>query len=247
MLAEGVVPSNVREGYLTRLIIRRTYRLLRALTIEEKLPEIIDLQIAFWSQSFPHLKGMRNEILDILSVEQNKFKQTLKRGGSLVKRIAQELKMGGVSQVPTETLIELYDSHGLPPEVVQETAKREEVEVKVPENFYMMVAQRHVQAPPPREVETMKEIEAMVSDLPETRMLYYEDPYLSRFEARVLRVLNDKYVVLEKTAFYPEGGGQPSDLGYLKFNETQSEVVDVQKVGNVIVHLMKGSVPQEGD
>ena len=247
MLAEGVVPSNVREGYLTRLIIRRTYRLLRALTIEEKLPEIIDLQIAFWSQSFPHLKGMRNEILDILSVEQNKFKQTLKRGGSLVKRIAQELKMEGVSQVPTETLIELYDSHGLPPEVVQETAKREEVEVKVPENFYMMVAQRHVQAPPPREVETMKEIEAMVSDLPKTRMLYYEDPYLSRFEARVLRVLNDKHIVLEKTAFYPEGGGQPSDLGHLKFNETQSEVVDVQKVGNVIVHLVKGSVPQEGE
>jgi len=109
------------------------------------------------------------------------------------------------------------------------------------------VAQRHVQAPPPREVETMKEIEAMVSDLPETRMLYHEDPYLSQFEALVLRVLNDKYVVLEKTAFYPEGGGQPSDLGYLKFNETQSEVVDVQKVGNVIVHLVKGSVPQEGE
>jgi len=247
MLAEGVVPSNVREGYLTRLIIRRTYRLLRALKIEEKLQEIIDLQIAFWSQSFPHLKEMRDEILEILSVEQSKFKQTLKRGGSLVKRIAQELKARGISQVPTETLIELYDSHGLPPEVVQENAKREEIEVKVPENFYMMVAQRHVQAPPPREVETMKEIEAMVSDLPETRMLYYGDPYLSRFEARVLRVLNDKYVVLEKTAFYPEGGGQPSDFGYLKFNETQSEVVDVQKVGNVIVHLVKGSVPQEGD
>ena len=247
MLAEGVVPSNVREGYLTRLMIRRTYRLLRALAIEERLPDIIDIQIAFWSQDFPHLREMRDEILEILSVERNKFRETLKRGGSLVRRIARGLKEKGVSQIPTETLIELYDSHGLPPEVVRETAEKEGVEVSVPENFYMMVAARHVQAPPPREVEVTKELEAMVSDLPETRMLYYEDPYLSEFEAQVLRVLNNQYVVLEKTAFYPEGGGQPADQGYLKFNGTRSEVVDVQKIGNVIVHAIKGRVPREGD
>jgi len=247
MLAEGVVPSNVREGYLTRLMIRRTYRLLRTLAIEEKLPDIIDMQIAFWSQDFPHLKEMRDEILEILSVERSKFRETLKRGGSLVRRIARELKEKRVSQIPMETLIELYDSHGLPPEVVRETAEREGVEVSMPENFYMMVAARHVQAPPPREVEVTKELEAMVSDLPETRMLYYEDPYLPEFQARVLRVLNNQHVVLEKTAFYPEGGGQPADRGYLKFNGTRSEVVDVQKIGNVIVHTIKGRVPREED
>ena len=247
ILAEGVVPSNVREGYLTRLMIRRTYRLLRALAIEERLPDIIDMQIAFWSQDFPHLREMRDEILEIFSVERNKFRETLKRGGSLVRRIARGLKEKGFSRIPTEALIELYDSHGLPPEVVRETAEKEGVEVSVPENFYMMVAARHVQAPPPREVEVTKEFEAMVSDLPETRMLYYENPYLSEFEARVLRVLNNQYVVLEKTAFYPEGGGQPADQGYLKFDGTRSEVVDVQKIGNVIVHAIKGRVPREGD
>jgi alanyl-tRNA synthetase len=53
--------------------------------------------------------------------------------------------------------------------------------------------------------------------------------------------------VLEKTAFYPEGGGQPADHGYLKFGKTRSEVVDVQKIGNVIVHVVQGSTPKEGD
>jgi len=247
MLAEGVVSSNVREGYLTRLMLRRTYRLLRALAIEEKLLDIIDLQIAFWSKDFPRLKEMRDEIMEMLSVERDKFEQTLKRGGSLVKRIAQGLKAKGVSGIPLGTLTELYDSHGLPPEVVQETAETEGVEVRVPENFYTMVAERHVQAPPLREEGKMGELEAAVSDLPKTRMLYYEEPYLSEFEARVLRVLDDRHVILEKTAFYPEGGGQPADHGHLTFDKTRSEVVDVQKVGNVILHVVKGAVPREGE
>jgi len=247
MLAEGVVPSNVREGYLTRLIIRRTYRLLKTLAIDEKLPEIIDMQIAFWAQDFPHLKEMRDEILEILSVEQDKFKETLKKGDALVKRISQGLKAKAISRIPTETLIELYDSHGLPPEVVRETAENNGVEVKVPENFYIMVAERHVQAPPQREVKKIEGLEAKVSDLPETQMLYYKDAYVTEFEAQVLRVVDNKYVVLEKTAFYPEGGGQPSDHGHLEFAGIKSEVADVQKLGNVIVHALKGSVPKEGD
>ena len=247
MLAEGIVPSNVGEGYLTRLMLRRTYRLLRMLAIEKKLLDIIDLQIASWSKDFPHLQEMRDNILEILSVEQDKFRETLKRGRLLVKRITQDLKAKGLSEIPTETLIELYDSHGLPPEVVKETAESEGFQAKVPENFYAEVAERHVQAPPPREMEKIEGLEALVSGLPETRMLYYEDAYLTEFEAKVLRVLDNKYVVLEKTAFYPEGGGQPADHGYLKFDKTQSEVVDVQKIGNVIVHVVKGSVPKEGD
>jgi len=190
---------------------------------------------------------MQNEILEILSAERDKFEQTLKRGSSLVKRIAQGLKSKRISEVPLETLTELYDSHGLPPEVVKETAEVEGVGVSVPENFYTMVAEKHVQASSSREEGKMTELESMVSDLPETRMLYYENPYLSEFEARVLKVLNGQHVILEETAFYPEGGGQPADHGYLTFNEKRSEVVDVQKIGNVIIHVMKGPSPQEGE
>jgi len=246
MLAEGVVPSNVREGYLTRLMLRRTYRALRNLGIEEKLLNIINMQIDFWSKDFPHLKEMRNEILEILSAEMEKFKQTLQRGGNLVRKTVRELKAKGATQIPEETLIEFYDSHGLPPEVVKEAAEEEGILTEVPEDFYTMVAKRHIQAPPVQEAGGMEKLKDRVSDLPETGELYYEDSHLSEFTATVLGVMDEKYVVLDRTAFYPEGGGQLADKGHLKFEEGRSEVVDVQKVGRVIVHELKGPVPREG-
>ncbi len=246
MLSEGVVPSNVREGYLTRLMLRRTYRALRTLGIEAKLLDIVDEQIGFWSRDFPHLKEMRGEILEILSAERDKFKETIQRGRTLVTRIAEELKAKGVSKIPEATLIELYDSHGLPPEIVRETVEAKQIQTDVPDDFYMRVAEKHVQASPSQETETSEELDEAVSGLPETRRLYYEDAYVSEFEAEVLKVLAGKRVVLDKTAFYPEGGGQPADHGHLEFGGNRSEVVDVQKIGNVIFHVVKGAVPRKG-
>ena len=246
MLAESVVPSNVEEGYLARLIIRRTYRLLKTLGIEDKLPEIIDLQIKTYSKDFPYLKKMRDEIQTMLAVEREKYQQTLERGRLLVQRIAQELKAKKASKIPNETLVELYDSHGLPPEVVRETAKEESIAVEVPDNFYTMIAARHLTEPPKEETELAKKLEPLVADLPETRMLYYGDSYQTRFEAKVLRVLSRRYVVLDQTIFYPEGGGQPADIGLLEFDGKQCKVVDAQKVGKVIAHELQGTVPKEG-
>jgi alanyl-tRNA synthetase len=242
MLAEGIVPSNVREGYLARLMIRRTHRLLRALGIEDRLSDIIDLQIDFWRQDFPYLKEMRDEILEILGVEQEKFRQTLERGESLVKRIVKDLKRKKTNEFSVETLVELYDSHGLPPEIVKEIVEKEGVRVDVPEDFYTVVAERHAEAPKMEQVEKFEGLENKVSGLPDTGMLYYEDAYLREFKAEVLHVIDGKFVVLDKTAFYPEGGGQPADSGVLMLDGKSVEVVDVQKVGNVIVHVVKGSM-----
>lgn len=244
MLAEGVVPSNVQEGYLTRLMIRRTYRLLKALGIENRLDEIIDLQIREWGKDFPHLEDMQNEIIEMLLVEQQKFEDTLKRGAQLVERIVNDLKRKGKKRIPTETLVELYDSHGLPPEVVRDSAEKEGVQVKKTKDFYKMVAERHLEAP--QKTVLVDERANLVSDLPETRMLYYEDAYLTEFHSRVLRVLDRNQVVLEQTNFYPEGGGQPGDTGVLEFDGRKSKVVDAQKVGKVIIHILKNRAPQEG-
>ncbi len=246
MLAEGVVPSNMQGGYLTRLMIRRTYRLLRTLGIEEKLQEIVDSQIGLWSKDFPHLKEMQDEILTMLSVERKKYEETLKRGSRLAKRVATELKSKRITEMPEETLVQLYDSHGLPPEVVAETAETEGMRINVPDDFYAKVAAQHLEAPQTVKEEPIKGVEQTLSDLPPTRTLYYEDPYIQEFEAKVLRVADSKYVVLDQTAFYPEGGGQPADHGTLKFNNKETNVADVQKIGNVIVHVVKGAAPKEG-
>jgi len=70
---------------------------------------------------------------------------------------------------------------------------------------------------------------------------------MKEFEAKVLKVIDNEYVVLDKSCFYPEGGGQPADNGYLMFDGNKVEVVDVQKVGRVITHKVKSKVvPKEG-
>jgi alanyl-tRNA synthetase len=246
MLSEGIVPSNIHEGYLARLLFRRVYRLLRSLNIDvERLYDIVDMQVDLWSRDYPHVKTMRNEIVEMLKVEEEKFDDTLKRGEGMVKRIVSELKAKKVNRLPESTLSELYDSHGLPPEIVKEAAEAEGVAVEVPEDFYALIANRHMQADKPVEEEETKAeaaLEVAVVGLPSTEQMYYVDAYVKEFEAKVLRVIDGKYVVLDRTCFYPEGGGQPSDEGFLLFDDARVEVVHVQKVGRVIVHETKARV-----
>jgi hypothetical protein len=87
----------------------------------------------------------------MLKVEEEKFKDTLLRGEGMVKRIAADLKSKGTGKLSSDTLAELYDSHGLPPEIVKQAAEKEGVDVEVPENFYALIASRHMAAPKPVE------------------------------------------------------------------------------------------------
>jgi alanyl-tRNA synthetase len=210
----------------------------------------MDMQISFWSGDFPHLKEMRNEIMEMLKSEEVKFEETIMRGEGMVKRIASELKAARKREIPIETLTELYDSHGLPPEIVKQAAEREALRVEIPDDFYALIAQRHMQLTKPVEEEEVRHeewLEKAVENVPATEQLYYVDQYAKEFEAKVLKVIGDEYVVLDKTCFFPEGGGQPADSGHFTFGRNKVEVVDVQKVGNVIVHRLKGEVPREGD
>jgi len=248
ILSEGIVPSNIQEGYLARLVFRRIYRLLRVLGIPDKLYDILDMQINLWSKDFPHLKEMQNEIMEMVNAEEQKFEETIKRGEAMVKRILTDLKTGGKKAIPIRTLTELYDSHGLPPEIVQQTAEKEEMKVEIPDNFYALIAQRHMQVSKPVEEEAKLEVwlKTAFVDIPETKQLYYQDQYIKEFEAKALKVVDGEYVALDKTCFYPEGGGQPADAGYLAFDGKKAEVVDVQKVGKVVIHKLEGPVPGEG-
>jgi len=243
MLSEGVVPSNIQEGYLARLLFRRVYRLMRTLNMDSaKLYDIVDMQADWWAKDFPHIKKMQGEIVEMLKVEEEKFKDTLQRGEGMVKRITAELKSKKTGKLPMTTLTELYDSHGLPPEIVKEVAEKEGIEVEVPENFFSLIANRHMAASKPVEEEEAKaeeNLEKVAETLPGTEQLYYSDVYMKEFDAKVQKIISGVYVVLEGTCFYPEGGGQPNDLGWIVSEDERNEVVDVQKVGKVIVHKLK--------
>jgi alanyl-tRNA synthetase len=245
MLSEGVVPSNIQEGYLARLLFRRVYRLMRTLNMDPaKLYDIVEMQADYWGKDFPRIKDMQNEINEMLKVEEEKFVETLKRGEGMVKRIATDLKTKGTGKLPMDTLTELYDSHGLPPEIVKQAAEKEGIEVEVPENFYALIANRHMQAPKPAEEEETKAeqtLQKVAEQLPATEQLYYADVYQKEFEAKVLKIFNGTYVVLDKTCLYPEGGGQPTDQGWLISGDAKFNVVEVQKIGKVIVHKLKAT------
>ena len=241
MLSEGVVPSNIQEGYLARLLFRRVYRLMRTLSMDPaKLYDIIDMQVEYWGKDFPQIKAMQSEIIEMLKVEEEKFKDTLLRGEGMVKRIATDLKTKGTSKLPMDTLVELYDSHGLPPEIVKQAAEKEGVDVQVPENFYALIANRHMQATKATEEKTAatQTLEKEVAQLPATEQVYYTDVYQKEFNANVLKLINERYVVLDRTCFYPEGGGQPADHGWLIIGDTKYDVVDTQKIGKVIIHKL---------
>ena len=248
IISEGVVPSNVRVGYLARLLIRKTYRLLRNMRCEDKLLDLIELQLDYWGEDFPHLREMKEEVLDIVGTEVKKFEETIQKGSSYVERELSTIRKSGVKDVPTDFLVKVYDERGITPDIVESIAKKLEMDVRAPENFYELVASKHLRA---EEIEIsdekLKLLEEIFKDVPTTEKSYYQEPFTQKFRAKVLKVHED-YVALDKTFFYPEGGGAVSDRGILRHSKGACEVTDVQILaGGVIVHKIDGPPPNAGE
>ncbi|AEK73221.1 alanyl-tRNA synthetase [Thermococcus sp. 4557] len=237
MLADGVIPSNVKAGYLARLLIRKSIRHLRELGLGIPLAEIVAMHIKELSPTYPEFKEMEDVILDIINVEEKRYQETLRRGSDLVKREVAKLKKAGRDEIPLERLLLFYESHGLTPEIVAEVAQKEGIKVEIPDNFYTLVAKEAEKTEKKTAAEYAVDFE-LVKDLPDTKTLYYEDPFMKEFDAEVLKVIDD-WVILNQTAFYPEGGGQPCDLGELEVEGEKVEVRDVQKIGKVILHRVE--------
>ena len=234
MLADGIVPSNSGEGYLARLVIRRTLRAMNTINADVPLSELLLLQINYWSEDFPRLNSRKDYILDVINYEEERFKETLRRGLKVIKRYLKKRRKLGIDE-----LIELYDSHGLPPDIVAQKAQELGIEVDIPTNFYALVAARHRGGVSRKEVIKLpQEIVEWAKKLPETRRLFHENPYIKEFKAKIIGI-KDKYIVLDATAFYPEGGGQKPDLGYIISSNDMVKVVDVQKINGVIVHVLE--------
>ncbi|MEW5937190.1 MAG: alanine--tRNA ligase [Candidatus Thermoplasmatota archaeon] len=223
LLNDGVIPSNAKAGYFARLLVRRALRALDSLQIEMPLGEVLQRHIDYFGAHFPELIENQDAILKIVAVEEERYRDTVSKGRALVGEMEARLEGRGFGK---EELIQLYDTHGLSPEVVQEIAS---VPFEVPDDFYRQVAARHIQ--PERETEPHQEH----IDAPPTELLFYADPYMRGFEATVLQV-SRRDVVLDRTCFYPEGGGQESDTGTLD----GQRVEHVRKIGNVVVHELEG-------
>ncbi len=244
MLGDGIVPSNTGEGYLARLVIRRAARLLALLGSDASLVDLVEKQLEYWRDMYPRYYEMRGYILEVTRLEEERFRKILENAEKIVARLLSRKKSLGL-----DDLILLYDSHGIPPDIVANVAKRLGVQVEIPHDFYAKVAERHgARGGVAREVEKSKLPEDVVvwaEGFGETRRLFHEDPYMRRFEARVLGV-RGKHVVLDATAFYPTGGGQLHDTGVIYCEGREYRVVDVEKTPrNTIVHILDREMPKE--
>ncbi|HXX54460.1 MAG TPA: alanine--tRNA ligase [Methanoregula sp.] len=243
MLGDCIVPSNVREGYLARLVIRRTLRMMNELKIDVPLGELIEQQTRIIG-----MKKFEQEIpvvREIVERETEKYAATLERGSRIVQKLAKTYKAKS-QRVPLAEIITLYDSHGIQPEMVRDIAAKEGAVVDLPDNFYSMVADMHSESKKEAEVSEAEKYTGRVQGLPPTKKLYYEQPSDIEFEAVVLDFF-DGYAVTDQTLFYPEGGGQPADTGTLVSTDSMVRVDAVIKVGEVVLHHVTGGVLRRGE
>jgi len=225
-IADGLLPSNVGGGYNLRVILRRALGFIDDFRWDIDLTDVCELHTRHLRLMCPELSEHIDEIQKVLDVEKRRFHETKLR----TKRIVESLVTGG-EQIDEEKLIKLYDSDGITPELVQDFIP----DLKIPTDFYVKVTERHMGEKQVPIIETIN-----VSGLPSTEILYYEDQKKMEFQAKVLKMIEDRYVVLDKTYFYAEAGGQKSDIGFIG----DLPVSDVQKVGDVVVHRILGKLEE---
>ena len=231
LFTDGVIPSNVREGYLARMLLRRMLRVLGRHPGALALPGLLDTVIRHWSGEFPELAANRKGLHALLDLEQQRFEEALARGRTEVKRLEERRAREGRAVV-VDDLVELYDSLGITPDAaVEQLAKP----VEVPPDFFARVAARHEVPVSPEAPggHATSEVPTPPPELPGTEVLYYTDPYTSEFEATVVWV-QGPWVALDRTFLYPTGGGQVHDEGTI----AGRPVVDIVRTGAWVLHKL---------
>lgn len=216
-IADGGLPSNVGGGYNLRVIARRALSFIDKYRWEIRLDDAALWHAEYLKKMFPELLRSEDEIVKVLRVEEKKYKQNRERTKKLVESFHGR-------EISSEELVKLYDSEGINPE---------QLGIEVPPDFYDRVTEKHIA----QEKEDFK-TKLDVSALPPTEILYYNEPYIYEFEAKVIAVLKENFVILNQTAFYPTSGGQLHDTGTID----NLNVTEVFKVGKVIVHRLFGAI-----
>ena len=181
---------------------------------------------------YPELEERLPDVEKILDVEIRKYEETKQKISAVLAELFKKKK-----SITELELVEMYDSQGIMPEDVVAAAEKFKVRVKMPSDFYSKVASLHVGKKPESVKTTIN-----VSGLPATQLLYYADEYMKEFSAKVLKIIDGKYVILDKTLFYPQSGGQFSDTGIIN----GKQVVNVSKSGPVVIHDVENPNFREG-
>ncbi len=265
LITDGVMPSNEGRGYVLRRIIRRAVRYGRQLGLEvsAERPLLGDLALIgivldmfkqpfAWSEDFVG-KASRNS-MGILRNEELAFARTLTAGIDRIGEEIEALRRSGATELSGDTAFRLYDTYGIPLDLISEIGKDEGLTVDVEGFERAMDAQRSrsqasakFQSADARVFETLP----LPSAHSEFRG-YPEQDFVRLSGARVLSIVRDSEaagrlsagesgeVVTDRTVFYPEGGGQVGDVGTWSWRGGAAEITDVQKpVPGLIAHRVE--------
>ena len=259
MISDGVIPSNEGRGYVLRRILRRACRHGKLLGINRSfLPELGVIAIGESQDAYPELKEKKDYILKVVAMEEERFDATIDSGLAILGTMIEETKKNGSDTLSGEDVFKLYDTFGFPIDLTREIA--EEAGLFIHESrFAELMQEQKVRA---REARAnisgwSNASKTLLEGIPATEFVGYEN---LTAEAKVLAILTDDMtleeisegdcsVILDKTPFYGEGGGQVGDTGDLLCGDTLLTVTDTKKTDGVYIHLctVKNGVLKVGD
>lgn len=266
LIGDGVNPGNEGRGYVLRRMMRRTVRNMRLLGSQDLvLAELVKSSITAMAPQYPELNLSKDRILEVTSMEEESFIQTLKAGTSIFDLAANDLNLNKSKSLPADTAFKLHDTYGFPFDLTLEMAREKGLEVD--ENGFrrlMKEQKERAQA----DARTKKSghtdltlYKNIIDQNGATQFIGYDN---NQSESKLTGILVagksvaeagdgvDVEITLDRSPFYAEGGGQIADGGFIKLsNGAVIEVEDVQTpVPGLIVHrgrLISGAIKVGAD
>ncbi len=245
-IADGAVPGNEGRGYVLRRILRRAARHGRKLNLTEPfLFKLVDVLASEMGNIFPELKQKQSYIEKVIKGEEESFNSTLDRGIELFDELIKGLTAEGLKAIPGEDVFKLYDTYGFPADLTNVMAKEKGFSIDESGFNELMEMQRE------RGREATKDKFASVNiSLNDLRDFNLSEKEKSEFigydelksKAKIIghkKENGNDLIILDKTPFYVEAGGQIDDHGNIVVESTPLNVLDVAKIDNKTIHVVE--------
>ena len=250
MISDTIVPSNEGRGYVLRRFIRRAARHGRKLGIKRAfLSEVADLVIDSWGEEYTELKDKKDFIKDTIVREEEKFLETIEQGLVRLNEKVEELNKKGLDTLSGEDAFKLYDTYGFPVDLTVEILKEKGYKVDIDGFNHEMDVQkeRARSARDDSNIGWSSQKDESIFEGLDSEFVGYE---VDEINANIIKIIKDNeevnsakkgdnvILVLDKTPFYAESGGQIGDTGLIKGNDFEVKVIDTKKTKSSIhIHI----------
>lgn len=250
LIADGVLPGNEGRSYVLRRILRRAARFGRELELNEPfLYKIVPKVVELMGDVYPEIKKSQDYVQRVIENEEIRFGQTLSEGLRILKEGIAELEKDGKKTLPGEMAFMLYDTFGFPLDLTEDVAREKGFGIDKKTFEELMEKQREKAKAARKEEYPVDELYEVLAPLDTTIFVGYDS---LKAEAQVKMITVGKepvteldtgkeaIIVLDRTPFYGESGGQVGDTGYIYNENFRFKVIDTKKTPDgKIYHIGK--------